>query len=225
MTRKPVETFKRNKNLENNYSLLIQLGMISSLIIFIILFNINWTSAPPVGIDVVQQEEVIMEEVIQTKQEIQAPPPPRPSVPIEVPNDEVIEDELIELDAELDFDQALELPAAPPSIEEEEDLEDEIFIVVENPPVLIGGIGSVQKKITYPEMARVAGIEGKVIVQFVVDENGNVANPRVVRGIGGGCDEEALKAVKTAKFQPGKQRGKPVKVSYTLPINFSLRSN
>ncbi len=89
-------------------------------------------------------------------------------------------------------------------------------------PELKGGLASVQNRIKYPEMALKAGIEGRVVVQFVIDEKGNVTNPVVVRGIGGGCDEEALKAVKEAKFEPGRQRGKPVMVRYSLPVTFKL---
>lgn len=74
----------------------------------------------------------------------------------------------------------------------------------------------------YPQVAIRAGIEGRVTVQFVVDENGNVQNPRVIRGIGGGCDEEALRVVKTAQFSPGMQRGRPVQVQMSLPILFKL---
>ncbi len=72
-------------------------------------------------------------------------------------------------------------------------------------------------------MARKAGIEGRVIIQFIVNEQGSVEDPRVVRGIGGGCDEEALRAVRQAKFKPGRQRGQPVRVQYSLPIVFKLQ--
>ncbi len=101
--------------------------------------------------------------------------------------------------------------------------EDEIFVVVEQMPELIGGIASIQKEIRYPEIARQARVSGRVIVQFIVDQEGNVVDPVVLRGIGGGCNEEALRVVKLAKFIPGKQRGKPVRVRYTLPITFKLR--
>ncbi len=74
------------------------------------------------------------------------------------------------------------------------------------------------------EMASKAGIEGKVIIQFIVNEAGKVEDPRVIRGIGGGCDEEALRVVKQAEFQPGRQRGKPVRVQYSLPITFRLQN-
>ncbi|HEX7070747.1 MAG TPA: energy transducer TonB, partial [Rhodothermales bacterium] len=101
--------------------------------------------------------------------------------------------------------------------------EPEIFVIVEEMPELIGGLESLQRSINYPEIAKKAGVEGKVFVQFVVDENGNVQDPVVTRGIGAGCDEEALKAVRQAKFKPGKQRGKPVRVKMSLPITFRLK--
>ncbi|MEQ9310510.1 MAG: TonB family protein [Balneolaceae bacterium] len=219
--REPTKRMHRIKDHRKNYKLHLQIGLISSLAIFLIAFKITIESEPPTVIPIEVQEEVVMEEVIQTKQVETPPPPPRPPVPVEVPNDEVIEDEILNLDAELDLDGPIDLPPPPPPSDE---FEDEIFVVVEQPPVLIGGIASVQKRIKYPEMARKAGIEGRVIIQFVVDKEGNIVNPRVVRGIGGGCDEEALRALETAKFQPGRQRGVPVNVSYSLPISFTLKS-
>ena len=141
---------------------------------------------------------------------------------MEVPNDEIIEDEIIELDAELDLDGPLDLPPPPPPQEEEE--EEDFFVVVENMPELKGGLAALQRKVKYPEMARRAGIEGRVTVQFIVNEQGRVENPRVIRGIGGGCDEAALEAVKQAKFTPGMQRGRPVRVQYSLPIVFKLQN-
>ncbi len=219
--REPTKRMKRIKDHRKNYRLHLQIGLISSLVIFLIAFKITIEAEAPTFLPVEMQEEVVMEEVIQTKQVETPPPPPRPPVPVEVPNDEIIEDEILNLDAELDLDGPLYLPPPPtPSYE----IEDQVFVVVEQAPVLIGGIAGVQKRIKYPEMARKAGIEGRVIIQFVVDKNGDIINPRVVRGIGGGCDEEALKALEGAKFQPGRQRGKPVNVSYSLPISFSLKS-
>lgn len=219
--REPVKRMKRVKDHRKNYKLHLQIGLIASLAIFLVAFKITIASEPPEVLEIEVQEEVVMEEVIQTKQVETPPPPPRPPVPVEVPNDEIIEDEIINLDAELDLDGPLDLPPPPPPSDDEEE---EIFVVVEQPPVLIGGIAGVQKRIKYPEMARKAGIEGRVIIQFVVNSEGEIVNPRVVRGIGGGCDEAALKALEGAKFQPGRQRGKPVNVSYSLPISFSLKS-
>ncbi|NNF59574.1 MAG: energy transducer TonB, partial [Rhodothermaceae bacterium] len=113
-------------------------------------------------------------------------------------------------------------PSAPPPAEPEPEPEPEIFEVVENMPEPIGGIAAIQSNIQYPEMARRAGIEGRVFVQFVVDEQGRPSEIRVVRGIGGGCDEAAVEAVRQARFTPGRQRGRPVKVRMSLPVTFRL---
>ncbi len=206
-----------------NYGIKIQLGLICSLLIFIAVFKAEFKSEPPVAISLEMPEEVIMEEIVQTRQIDTPPPPPRPPVPIEVPNDEILEDEIINLDSELNLDDALALPPPPPA--QDEDFDDQIFVVVENPPVLIGGISGIQKRIKYPEMARVAGVEGRVIIQFVVSKEGNIINPKVIRGIGAGCDEEALRALKEAKFKPGLQRGIPVNVTYAVPITFTLSAS
>jgi protein TonB len=107
--------------------------------------------------------------------------------------------------------------APPPRIEEPVRIADEM-------PEFIGDLNRyLALRITYPQRAREAGIEGKVIVQFVVDERGNVTFAKVLRGIGGGCDEEALRVVNSMPgWKPGKQNGIAVKVYYTLPIRFML---
>ena len=221
----PVKIIKRDSKLRKNYLLTLEGGFILSILIFLGAFNINLRIDKTDDVILVQkQEEVFIEEIIQTKQELKAPAPPRPTVPIEVPNDEILEDEIIDIDAELDFDEPMDIPIPPKPLQQKEDDEAEIFVVVENPPVLIGGIAAVQSQIVYPPLALKAGIEGRVIVQFVIDKNGQVLNPTVVRGIGGGCDEEAVRAVLKAKFQPGLQRGRPVAVRYTLPITFRINS-
>ncbi len=101
---------------------------------------------------------------------------------------------------------------APPAVEE--------FAVVERMPELLGGLASIHRAVRYPALAKKAGIEGRVIVQFVVDEQGRVVDPVVVQGIGAGCDEEAIRAVRRARFRPGTQRGTPVKVKMSLPVLF-----
>lgn len=98
-----------------------------------------------------------------------------------------------------------------------------VFVVTEQMPELIGGLESLQSRIRYPETAKRASIEGRVITRFVVDECGCVSDPVVVRGIGGGCDEEALRVTGTLRFKPGRQRGKPVRVKMSLPIVFKMR--
>lgn len=208
-------------DLRKYYSLFMEVGLITALLIFIVAMKVDFKSEKITG-DLVQEQEVVkMEEIIQTKQVEKPPPPPRPPVPVEVPNDEIIENEILDIDADLDLDQQMELPPPPENAEEKEE---DFFVAVEQMPELIGGLAELQKNIKYPDMARKAGIEGRVIVQFIVTEQGTVEDPRVIRGIGGGCDQEALRAVKQAKFKPGKQRGQAVRVQYSLPIVFQLQN-
>ncbi len=100
--------------------------------------------------------------------------------------------------------------------------ENEFFVAVEQMPEPIGGIAGIQKRIHYPEIAKRAGIEGRVYVLAFIDDKGNVVKARVLKGIGGGCDQVALKAVEETKFTPGRQRGKAVNVQVTVPVVFKL---
>ena len=98
----------------------------------------------------------------------------------------------------------------------------EPILVAEQMPVLIGGISGLQEQLVYPELAIRAGIEGRVVSQFIVNKKGNVIEPRIIQGIGGGADEEAIRLTKLAKFEPGSNKGIPVCVQYSLPIVFIL---
>ena len=116
----------------------------------------------------------------------------------------------------------------PPEIEEEEIVEAEIFKVVEEMPEFPGGAAKmmeyIQKNMKYPMMARESDIQGRVFVNFVVEPDGSISNVTVMRGIGGGCDEEALRVVESMpKWKPGKQRGSAVRCSFTVPIIFKLQ--
>lgn len=100
---------------------------------------------------------------------------------------------------------------------------DKYLIAADEMPEPIGGLASIQKNIRYPQLAKLAGIEGKIYVLAFIDEDGNVANARVIKGIGAGCDEAALEAVKVVKFTPARNNGTPVKVQVTIPIVFKLQ--
>jgi protein TonB len=128
-----------------------------------------------------------------------------------------------------------EVPSEEPEIDIKDDKpqvieqpkEAEIFTVVEENPQFPGGDAELYKflheSIKYPEEAKELGIQGRVFVNFVVETDGSVSNVKVLRGIGGGCDEEAIRVVKSMpRWTPGKQRGIPVRVSYNLPIKFTL---
>ena len=179
-----------------------------------------------------RQVEVIEEEMVEiTKQEqpkpqIQAPKPQVTQIQV-VDNEAEVED--IELNAEVDQNEIIEeYVYEAPEIEDEEIVEEEVFLSVEENPEFPGGpaklLEYVQKNLKYPMMARESDIQGRVFVGFVVEKDGSISNVKVLRGIGGGCDEEAVRVVQSLpKFKPGKQRGNPVRVAYTLPIVFKLQ--
>lgn len=210
-------------NLRKKYPLFVQAGFVVSLVLLIVAFRVNIQTGQSFEVQMEEQEVVDMEEIQQTEQEREPPPPPKPPVPVEVPNNEVIENEA-DFDASLDLDDRLDTDQGPPpGDDEEEEEEEEVFVVVENQPELIGGMKALNEEVNYPDFARKAGIEGRVFVQFVVDEEGNVQNPKVTRGVHKLLNEEALRAIKEMKFEPGKQRGKAVKVQMSLPVTFRLQ--
>ena len=112
------------------------------------------------------------------------------------------------------------------TIENADEIE-EIFGIVETMPMFRGGerklMEFIGNNVVYPKEAIEAGIEGKVFVEFYIEKDGTVCDAKVLRGIGYGCDEEALRVIGLMpKWFPGKQRGHAVRVKYTLPINFKL---
>ena len=212
---------KPKSDLRKYYTVFLESGLIVVLVIFLIAMKLDLSSEQK-DVDLTDEQEVVqMEEIVQTKHKEKPPPPPRPPVPVEVPNDEVVEDQVLDINADLNLQDKLEMPPPPDNKEEEEE---DFFVVVEQMPKLKGGLAKLQGCVNYPEMARKAGIEGRVIVQFIVNEQGNVEDPKVVRGIGGGADKEALRCVKQSEFQPGMQRGNPVRVQYSLPVVFKLQN-
>lgn len=174
------------------------------------------------------------------KKEEPPPPPPVEPPPLKIESvqftqleavDEPVEEPpptqevLTETNAGTVTQEGEKIDAPPPPVEE---AEPQIFTIVEEMPSFPGGEAELfkylGKNVKFPPMAQDAGISGVVYVTFVVDENGKVRDPKVLRGIGGGCDEEALRVMKAMpNWEPGKQRGKPVRVQYNLPIRFTLR--
>ena len=102
---------------------------------------------------------------------------------------------------------------------------DKYLMEAEVMPEPIGGMSAIQKKVIYPEIAKKAGVEGKVYIKTFIDEKGNVTKTEILKGIGSGCDKAAIKAVKETKFTPAKQRGKLVKVQVVVPIMFKLNKS
>ncbi len=207
-------------DLRLKYKRTFEISLIIALVILIVAFkffpDLQTKGAQFEG----PQELFTVEDIQQTKQENRPPPPPKPPIPIEAPSDDVLED--IEIgDTEIDLDAEME---APPPPKEEKKVEEEptYFVAVEEMPEPIGGIRAIQEKIVYPEIAKRAGVEGKVYILAFVDELGNVTKANILKGIGAGCDEAALNAVLKTKFKPGKQRGKPVNVQVSIPVIFKL---
>jgi len=208
-------------DLRRMYKRAFEISLIISLVILIVAFKFFPNMGPSEVVSEGQQELFTVEDIEHTKQENRPPPPPKPPIPIEAPSEDVLED--IEISStEIDFEAQIE---APPPPKEEKKVEEEptYFVAVEEMPEPIGGIQSIQSKIKYPEIAKRAGVEGKVYVLAFVDETGTVTDAKIIKGLGAGCDEEALNAVKLTKFKPGKQRGKPVKVQVSIPILFKLQ--
>jgi protein TonB len=100
--------------------------------------------------------------------------------------------------------------------------EEEYLLVAEKMPAPVGGFQGITKKIAYPEVAQKTKTEGKVYVLIYVNEKGDVDDVKVVKGIGYGCDEEAVKAIKKTKFTPGTDKGVSVKVKFSLALTFKL---
>ena len=217
-------------NLENKKLMFMQIGMIISLLIAWLAFEHKSYDKREIDPSLLRQTEVVEEEMVEiTKQEEQKPQPvevPKQTTQLEIVQDDV-EVEDIEINAEVDQQEVIE-EYVPVEVEEEEVQEQEIFQIVEEMPAYPGGeqklMEFVAKNIKYPQIARETGIQGRVFVGFVIEPDGSVSNVKVLRGIGGGCDEEAMRVVKSMpKWKPGKQRGKAVRVSYMLPVNFKLQ--
>jgi len=210
-------------DLKRTYKRVFELSLITSLALLIVAFKFF----PDFAKEKVKlegpQELVNVEDVVKTKQESAPPPPPKPPIPIEAPSDDVLEDIAIG-STEIDINEQISAPPPPPKqeVKEEED-EAVFFVAVEETPEPIGGIEAIQKKIVYPEIAKRAGVQGRVFIKAFVNEVGDVVKAEVIKGIGAGCDEAAVAAVMQTKFKPGKQRGKSVKVQVSIPIVFKLQ--
>ena len=217
-------------NLENKKLMFMQIGMIISLLIAWLAFEHKSYDKREIDPSLLNREVTIDEEMVEiTKQDEQKPQPvevPKQTTQLEIVQDDV-EVEDIEINAEVEQNEVLEEYVAPEVVEEEV-VEQEIFKIAEEMPAFPGGEAKlmeyVAKNVKYPQIARETGVQGRVYVNFVVEPDGSVSNVSVLRGIGGGCDEEAIRVVKSMpKWKPGKQRGKAVRVSYMLPVNFKLQ--
>ena len=219
-----------NASLEDKKLTYVLIGLVLVLSICYVAFE--WTEKEVTKYEVSDTDFFFEEEIDiqQTTQETPPPPPPPAVQEVEVLNvvEDDVETETIEINTEDDKD--VEVVIAPPveaPVEEEE--EEVIFMVVETMPEFPGGQQALFKylgeNVKYPVIAQENGIQGRVICQFVVNRDGSIVDVVVVRSSGEpSLDKEALRVINSMpKWKPGKQRGKPVRVKYTVPVNFRLQ--
>jgi len=219
----------KKADLESKKAVFMQLGLIIALGVVLLAFSYKTYERSSVLNFQLQVDDTPEEIIPITKQEVKPPPPPPPKqvTVINIVEDDVEVEDDIEIDVEADQETIVD--DYVPIVEEEEAVaEMEIFTVVESMPAFPGGDSErmkfLQDNIKYPQMARESGIQGTVYVTFVVEHNGAVSDVRILRGIGGGCDEEAIRVIKLMpNWNAGMQRGKPVRVSYNLPVKFTLQ--
>lgn len=219
-------------DLENKRNMFLLLGLVIALGLILAAFEYKTSPKKAESLGQVEMQEIEEEIIpITREQQVQPPPPPPPAV-VEVLNivdDEVeIEDELQIEDTEVTEDMIIDVAPVVQAAKEEEADEAEVFFIVEDMPEFPGGELALRQfianSIKYPVIAQENGIQGRVYVTFVVDADGSVSEPRIARGVDPSLDKEALRVVSMLpKWKPGKQRGKPVRVSYTVPINFQLQ--
>lgn len=205
-------------DLRLKYRKALEVSVIIALALIIVAFMFFPHVETPVMASLVPQEVITTEPIDPTAQPLRPPPPPRPPIPIESPIDEPLPNAPIFPGSELIPDKS-----APPPVTWKGGDDEKVFRIVEENPVPIGGIAAIRAEVKYPELAKRLGIEGTVTVVAFVNEEGIVVKAKVFKGIGVGCDEAAVDAVKRVRFEPGRQRGKPVKARVSIPIVFRLK--
>jgi periplasmic protein TonB len=211
-------------------NVIFNLSLVLSLVVVISAFQ--WSV--PIGENIVYPKHPVIDDGINyvavtdfnTKTEI---PKPKIKPPVVVtPKDFIAVKDLVDPSPAPKFDEPETGIQKPIDVEIQIEVPDDTteFIVVETPPVPVGGLsgfyGTLKKNIAYPRRAKQSHTEGKVYVQFTVDKTGEVTNIKVIKGIGDGCDEEAARVIGLTKWKPGKQRGKPVRVKLVQPVVFNM---
>lgn len=215
--------------LEDKKMLFLLMGFV--MVLSLLYIGLEWTNSEVKVYDVANSDFLLEDEIeIQTTQE-ELPPPPPPPVPEVIEELNIVEDdvktETIKIETEDNKDKiVISAPVAAPKVVEEDD--QVIFQVVETMPTFPGGDQALFKflsdNIRYPVIAQENGIQGRVICQFVVNRDGSIVDVEVVRSIDASLDREAIRVIKSMpNWKPGMQRGKAVRVKYTLPVNFRLQ--
>ena len=209
-------------------TMFVMIGLIASLGIVLMAFEWKqYEEGELMDLGMANEDFEELTEIPPTEQ----PPPPPPKIQqpqiIEIPDEEEIEEE-IEIDLDVEITEETEIEEIVFEEEPEEEEADQVFLVVEEQAAFPGGQGEwakfLRKNLKYPRQAKRMGIEGAVFLNFIVDQQGIISDIQVARGIGGGCDDEAVRVLKNSpKWQPGKQRGRAVKSRMSIRIVFRLK--
>ena len=233
-----MEVKKSSKaNLENKKGIFFEIGLIVALACIFLAFEWKVNMKDKEDFIVTVPEELVEEEIIPITQQMLKPPPPPPPAPrltdlIEIVDEEINLDDVLEIeDVEANvanrrvYDFSGQGNGYGDEYGDEYSDEAEVFAVVEDMPKFPGNVQQwISKNIKYPMIAQENNIQGRVFVQFVIERDGSVTDVKVARSVDPSLDKEAIRVVKAMpKWTPGKQRNKPVRVSYTVPINFQLQ--
>ncbi|MBL7856969.1 MAG: energy transducer TonB [Cyclobacteriaceae bacterium] len=223
----PKKTAKAD--LDKQRPLFFSIGLLIAMSLAVLGFQYRQYDNTDIELD--QRKNIQVEELIDVPP-TKMPPPPQPILQqpniVEVPDEKELKEDLkIEFDMEItEATKVQEITISEPVADQKEDV-DEIFLIVEQTAEPKGGMQAfykyVNEGIKYPAQARRQGVEGRVFVEFVVDREGNLTDVHSVKGIGAGCDEEAIRIIQSSpKWIPAKQRGKAVRQRMVLPITFKL---
>jgi protein TonB len=223
---KPVKTDKAN--LENKRFLFFQLGIIAALLLVLTILESstikNSHQLVISGSDYFEDDYIPNVKLKKPLPPVQAPPKPVDLLVIKS-DDQIIKDPLVMDDMQAWENTTFNLPAFP---DEKPVPDNNVFVSVEDMPKFYWDNSDdfkyfIAKHLRYPKIAKTNGIQGIVKVRFIIDEKGNLINAEIIRSVDPSLDEEVLRVLNLSpRWIPGKQRGKPVKVSFEIPVNFRL---
>jgi len=221
-------------NLENKKFLFREIGLVFTLLFVLLAFE--WKSSDKSVSSLANTNAAIMEEdAIPVTNETPPPPPEMPKIPVVSDIIEIVDDNMkisndLIINTEFDSKLGIDVKDYVQGAKEETIVEEEIpFTIVEDKPTFQGGDENtftkwVFDRLVYPEIAKENGVQGRVILQFLIGTDGSVSDVKVVRGIDASLDKEIVRVVASSpKWKPGRLRGKPVKFCYTFPVIFQLR--
>lgn len=207
--------------LKQNYIIFFQTGLIISLTTTVLLFKISLPTpfnSPPTDFKAQEQELTRFHGIFWT---VKPNPPQKVFIPVTIPNDIIIEEPMRDIYMELELSSSMYLP-----VSEQEPIAEahSSYLVAkhEKAPQIIGGLTYLQNSINYPSKAIKDNIEGRVILLFIVDKQGKVQNPQILKGVRQDIDQEALRAISECRFQPARHKGKPIPSESIIYIRFEI---